>query len=155
MEYSQALEEHNHGLVNTSLIVQDIIDWKDEWSWTMNIKEQPIVDEELPINQILQGDCFNILKTLPQSSVDLVYLDPQFFTQRRQSSKNRKTNETYDFVDNWASIQEFEDYMLKRISLMRDVLKSSGSIILHFDANANHIFRTILDRVFGAKKFRT
>lgn len=32
----------------------------------------------LPINQIIQGDCLNVLKTLPENSVDAVITDPPY-----------------------------------------------------------------------------
>jgi site-specific DNA-methyltransferase (adenine-specific) len=35
---------------------------------------------ELPINQIIQGDCLEVLKTLPDKSVDLVLSDPPYST---------------------------------------------------------------------------
>ena len=32
----------------------------------------------LPLNQILQGNCIEILKSLPENSVDLVFADPPY-----------------------------------------------------------------------------
>ena len=33
---------------------------------------------ELPINQILQGDCLEIMKSFPDKSIDLVITDPPY-----------------------------------------------------------------------------
>lgn len=38
---------------------------------------------------VLQGNCQEILGTLSQESVDLVYLDPPFFTQKTHSLSTR------------------------------------------------------------------
>ena len=37
----------------------------------------------LPIDQILQGDCIEVLKTLPERSVDLIFADPPYNLQLR------------------------------------------------------------------------
>ena len=38
----------------------------------------------LPLNQILQGNCIEILNTLPENSVDLVFADPPYNLQLEQ-----------------------------------------------------------------------
>ena len=38
---------------------------------------------------ILHGDSLKELKKIENKSVDLVYLDPPFFTQKKQTLKNR------------------------------------------------------------------
>jgi len=34
--------------------------------------------------QILEGDCFEKAKDLKSNSIDLIYLDPPFYTQKEQ-----------------------------------------------------------------------
>jgi len=33
------------------------------------------------MNQLILGDCFEVLKKIEMASVDLIYLDPPFFFQ--------------------------------------------------------------------------
>ena len=40
----------------------------------------------LPENQIVQGDCVQILKALPSASVDLVVTDPPYLVNYRDRS---------------------------------------------------------------------
>jgi DNA modification methylase len=40
----------------------------------------------LPVNQIVQGDCVQVLKTLPTASVDLVVTDPPYLVNYRNRS---------------------------------------------------------------------
>src|SRR3990172_7598105 len=40
--------------------------------------------ELLPVNQVLRGDCLEILQRLPAESVDLVFADPPYNLQLRQ-----------------------------------------------------------------------
>ena len=34
--------------------------------------------KELPVNQILLGDCLEVMKTFPDKSVDLIITDPPY-----------------------------------------------------------------------------
>jgi len=38
---------------------------------------------------IKKGDCKTELKKIEPNSIDLIYLDPPFFTQKKQSQKTR------------------------------------------------------------------
>ena len=37
--------------------------------------------DELPLDQILQGDCLEILNQLPENSIDLIFADPPYNLQ--------------------------------------------------------------------------
>ena len=39
------------------------------------------VSRELPIDQILVGDCVEVMKSLPDGSVDLIFADPPYNLQ--------------------------------------------------------------------------
>lgn len=106
------------------------------------------------INCILEGDCLEKLKLIEKDSIDLIYLDPPFFTEKTHSLKNRERTKKFSFDDIWGSEKEYAEFLKKRISLMRDVLKESGSIFVHCDKNGEHIIRAILDQVFGTKNFQ-
>ena len=92
---------------------------------------------------IYQGDCLDWLGKVTDSSVDLVYIDPPFFTQR-----NFK-----DFVDRWDGIGSYVDYMRERVVVLHSKLKDTGSFMLHCDWHASHYLRVMLDEVFGYKNF--
>ena len=100
------------------------------------------------------GDCLERLAAVPSGSVDLVYLDPPFFTQKslKLSSKSGKE---YSFNDTWESIDSYKAFIVERLKEIHRVLKPTGSIFLHCDTNASHHLRDCLDRVFGAKYFRS
>jgi modification methylase len=38
----------------------------------------------LPLDQIIQGDCIEVLATLPEKSVDLIFADPPYNLQLQQ-----------------------------------------------------------------------
>lgn len=104
---------------------------------------------------ILQGDCLKELKKIDDRSVDLVYLDPPFFTQKKQSLKSRDNSKEYSFDDTWEGIESYKNYLKERLVECKRVLKDTGSIFLHCDRTASHYLRVALDEVFGVTNFQS
>ena len=48
----------------------------------------------------------------------------------------------------------YVSYMAERLALMRELLKTTGSIFFHCDPTANYYVRIIMDAIFGAQNFR-
>ena len=103
---------------------------------------------------IYRGDCKEILKSIESESVDMVYLDPPFFTQKIHNLKTRDNESEYLFDDCWESAEHYMLYIKERIKECHRVLKKDGNIFLHCDKNASHYLRLVLDDVFGNKNFR-
>ena len=101
------------------------------------------------------GDCLSWLKTIDPDSIDLVYLDPPFFTQKVQKSKTRDNTREYCFSDTWANIEEYKTFFRLRIEQCRRVLRGTGSIFVHCDSSASHHIRLILDEIFGSENFQS
>jgi site-specific DNA-methyltransferase (adenine-specific) len=101
------------------------------------------------------GDCLTWLKHLEPGSIDLVYLDPPFFTQKIQKSKTRDNTQEYCFIDMWTSIEEYKTFLKLRIAECKRVLKDTGSIFVHCDSSASHHIRFILDEIFGPDNFQS
>lgn len=103
---------------------------------------------------IICDDCLNALKKIEDNTVDMVYLDPPFFSQKIQCMKDSYGNE-YRFSDIWNTKSEYLEYMRIRIKEIHRVLKRTGSIFLHCDDSASHYLRMILDDEFGEANFRS
>ncbi len=106
-------------------------------------------------SQVLQGDCFTVVPTLAPESIDLIYADPPFFTQKSHSLRTRDRLTTFAFCDEWKSRQEYARFLHERMRGFRRVLKDTGTIFVHCDANASHTIRHLLDEVFGEDMFRS
>lgn len=104
------------------------------------------------INQIYQGDCLQVLPDFPSEWVDLVYLDPPFFTQKTQHLKSRDLVE-YSFADTWATINAYISYLRERLIQVQRVMKTNATLFFHCDHNASHHIRLLLDEIFGAERF--
>jgi site-specific DNA-methyltransferase (adenine-specific) len=103
---------------------------------------------------IICGDSLDVMKQMSDESVDLIYLDPPFFTQDKQVLKSKDFKE-YAFNDKWASIDEYKEFMRQRLFECRRLLKNTGSVFLHCDRYASHHLRLILDEIFGDANFRS
>ena len=111
--------------------------------------------EKMKFNSILEGDCLEKMKVIEKGTVDLVYLDPPFFTEKKHSLKNRERTKEFSFDDIWGSDKGYAEYLEERILLMHNLLNKTGSIFVHCDKSGEHIIRAILDWVFGEKNFQS
>ena len=107
------------------------------------------------LDTLYSGDCLSWLKTIDSGSIDLVYLDPPFFTQKVQKSKTRDNTREYCFSDTWTNIEEYKTFLRLRIEQCRKVLRRTGSIFVHCDSSASHHIRLILDEIFGSENFQS
>ena len=44
------------------------------------------------INTIIHGDCLDKMELIEKNSIDLIYLDPPFFTQTKHTLQNKERN---------------------------------------------------------------
>ena len=103
---------------------------------------------------LYQGDCLIELGKVQDKSVDLVYLDPPFFTQKTHKLTTRDNSVEYEFADSWETLGDYLLFMKGRLKACHRVLKETGTIFLHCDKSASHHLRVLLDEVFGANNFR-
>lgn len=101
------------------------------------------------------GDCLIHLANIETGSVDLVYLDPPFFSQTVWRSKTRDNTQEYSFNDKWESLQEYKAFLAERVQECKRVLKNTGSIFLQCDRTASHHLRLMLDELFGSENFQS
>ena len=105
-------------------------------------------------NKIVLGDCLDLMSNVKDKSVDLIYMDPPFYTQTVQKLSD-KQGKQYSFEDSWATIEEYVEYIRLRFKECRRILKDTGSIFVHCDRNASHYLKIALDKVFGEGNFQS
>ena len=86
-------------------------------------------------------------------SVQLVYLDPPFFSQKIQTQYNKKHSKKISFSDKWNDLDEYLHFIKKILIECKKKMNNSGLIFLHCDTSANHYLRLLLDEVFGSNMF--
>ncbi|MGA2555538.1 MAG: site-specific DNA-methyltransferase [Verrucomicrobiota bacterium] len=105
--------------------------------------------------EVRLGDCLEVVRDLAAATVDMVYVDPPFFTRKAHSLVTRDRTTRFEFSDEWKSREEYLGFMRVRLKELRRVLKPTGSLFFHCDTNASHHLRCLLDEVFGEAKFRS
>jgi len=134
------------------------------------------------MNTFYHGDCLLVLKhDIPRESVDLIYLDPPFFTGKVQKGTKKWQPEAMElsFEDSKRFWSEKADemrekspawlrhiaikrpdfasylwYMMERLDACHKALEKTGSIYLHCDYRASHYLKMVMDEIFGDDKFR-
>ncbi|PPD58250.1 DNA methyltransferase [Dehalogenimonas etheniformans] len=106
-------------------------------------------------NVIYCGDCLDKLKELPSDSVDLIYIDPPFSSNRSYVAFWEE-QEVRHFEDRFEDVQAYLDYMYPRVKEMYRVLKPTGGFLYHCDWHASHYVKGMLDRgdLFGYENFQ-
>jgi DNA modification methylase len=109
----------------------------------------------MAINRLILGDNLEILKTMEADSVDLIYLDPPFFSNRNYEVIWGDAGEVRSFQDRWAGgIDHYIAWLKERVAEMYRILKPTGSMFLHCDWHAQaYIQVEILDKLFGISNF--
>lgn len=117
------------------------------------------------------ADNLEVLRDLPEASVDLIYTDPPFGTGKRRkletirTGRGEQTREgfggrvypfevvsTIEYKDDLA-FAEYLGFLEIRLREMHRVLRPTGSLYLHLDHHSVHYARLILDRIFGPDRF--
>lgn len=99
------------------------------------------------------GENLDVLKKLPDNCVDLIYIDPPFYSGRNYEILWGESWEKRAFEDRHESMTHYLRDMEERCFELQRVLRRSGSFYLHCDWHAGHHLKVMLDRVFGEKCF--
>lgn len=105
--------------------------------------------EMLETGVIYCDDNLTRMATLPSESVDLIYLDPPFFSNRIYEVIWGDEAEVRSFADRWeGGMNVYINWMRDRVREMRRLLKPTGAIYLHCDPHASHYLKVMMDEVF-------
>jgi DNA modification methylase len=110
---------------------------------------------DIQTSVIYCGDCLNKLKELPDESVDLIYIDPPFSSNRNYVAFWQEQEKRH-FEDRFENVRAYIDYMTPRLKELYRVLKPTGSFYYHCDWHASHYIKVLLDRddLFGYDNFQ-
>ena len=121
-------------------------------------------------NYLYQGDNLGVLKSIPDSSIQLIYIDPPFNTGRSQQRSKTTTRRSesgnrigfrgqrYETVkDSVLSYDDqfanYYDFLEPRLEQAFRVLKPTGTFYLHLDYREAHYAKVLLDALFGPECF--
>ena len=101
-------------------------------------------------NRLIWGDNLHIMRQLPSRSIDLIYIDPPFFSGRDYNVLWGDNNELRSFEDIWeGGMDGYLIWLNARLYEMKRLLKLTGSIYVHCDWHASHYIKAEMDKIFG------
>ncbi|MDF1519471.1 MAG: site-specific DNA-methyltransferase [Brevefilum sp.] len=121
-------------------------------------------------NKIYFGDNLEVLKSLKDETIDLIYIDPPFNTGKKQARKQIRVaqDENGDrvgfggnryqttVIGERAYRDYFDDYLSflePRLQEAYRLLKADGSLYFHIDYREVHYCKILLDEIFGRDSF--
>jgi len=122
-------------------------------------------DNKLAMLSLLRGDPKNNIPSMA-GKINLIYIDPPFFTGADFSFKVKVGNEEISkepsileekaYRDTWkGGMATYLKYMYERLVLMRELLAENGSIYVHCDWHVAHYLKVMMDNdIFGSDNFR-
>ena len=93
---------------------------------------------------IYQEDNLELLRTLPEGCVNLIYCDILYNTGKVFD----------DYSDDLGDPEEATEWYRPRIQEMKRVLASNGSIFIHCNWRMDSYMRILMDEIFGTNCFR-
>ncbi len=110
---------------------------------------------DLEPNRLFWGDNLHVMRMLPSNSIDLIYIDPPFFSDRNYNVLFGDQNEIRSFTDIWeGGMPTYLIWLNSRLLEMKRLLKSTGTLFIHLDWHAVHYVKIELDKIFGYDNFR-
>ncbi|MCX6055917.1 MAG: site-specific DNA-methyltransferase [Chloroflexi bacterium] len=121
-------------------------------------------------HQIYFSDNLKVLQGLPDSSVELIYIDPPFNTGKTQSRTQIKTEKSstgdrtgfqgnrYQTITIGSKsysdlFDDFLAFLEPRLTEAKRILKPNGSLYFHIDYREVHYCKILLDQIFGRECF--
>ena len=120
-------------------------------------------------NQVYLSDNLPVLRSLPEASVQLIYIDPPFNTGREQERTTRTSRQSvtgsvgfagkrYEQIAQSAlsyddSFADYWEFLEPRLVEAKRLLTQSGTLYLHLDYREAHYAKVLLDGLFGRDCF--
>jgi modification methylase len=90
-----------------------------------------MTEYKIETNRIIKGDCVDILREMPEKSIDLIFADPPYNLQL-QNELHRPNMSKVDAVDDewdkFPDMKAYDEFTLSWLSECKRVLKTSGTI---------------------------
>ncbi|TNE41463.1 MAG: site-specific DNA-methyltransferase [Alphaproteobacteria bacterium] len=86
---------------------------------------------KLPLDQILKGDCIELMNSLPAKSVDMIFADPPYNMQLSGELRRPDDSHVDAVTDDWDQFESFkayDDFTRDWLTAAKRVLKDNGTL---------------------------
>ena len=121
------------------------------------------------MNRVYKANNLDVLKTMPDGSFQLIYIDPPFNTGRDQVRHTRQSRQVESGTAGFAgksyeqivkatlsyddSFADYWSFLEPRLNEARRLLNEAGTLYLHLDYREAHYAKVLLDGLFGRDCF--
>ncbi|HET6846295.1 MAG TPA: DNA methyltransferase [Anaerolineales bacterium] len=114
-------------------------------------------------DRLILGDNARVMTSLLtdlEGQVNLIYIDPPFFSNRHYPARIGRGEDSRrpqdwalaeGYADDWPDLDSYLGFLYPRLALMHRLLAASGTLYVHLDWHANAYARVLLDEIFGAE----
>lgn len=86
----------------------------------------------MKVNDVIHGDCIEVMKTFPDNSFDLIFADPPYYLQLPKGKRLKRANgtEVLPVEDEWDKFKSYEEYDAFTESWIKEcqrILKPTGT----------------------------
>lgn len=104
-------------------------------------------------NNIYHSDAGVFLQNLSNESVDLVYIDPPFYSQKEYLYQRGIKTGLHAFSDKWDSLDDYIQWLSDICKSCHTLLNTHGVFTLHLAHHSVHYMKIELDKIFGIDRF--
>jgi modification methylase len=86
---------------------------------------------DFQLNKIYQGDCVELMKSIPKNSVDMIFADPPYNLQLKgdlHRPDQSKVDAVDDHWDQFDSLKDYDRFTRNWLQAARETLKEDGTI---------------------------
>lgn len=86
---------------------------------------------KLPLNKILKGDCIELMNSLPEKSVDMIFADPPYNMQlsgELRRPDDSRVDAVDDHWDQFESFRAYDEFTYSWLKAAQRILKDDGTI---------------------------
>ncbi|WP_428928796.1 site-specific DNA-methyltransferase [Marinibacterium sp. SX1] len=87
--------------------------------------------DALPLNSVLAGDCIEVMNSLPEGSVDLIFADPPYNLQLKNQlhrPDNSRVDAVDDHWDQFSSFAAYDAFTRDWLAAAKRLLKPDGAL---------------------------
>jgi len=93
---------------------------------------------------IIEEDNMVAFGSIPDESIELVYIDPPFNTGKKRTHHGNTYEDSYE---------DYMGFLSPRLEKAYTKLTANGSMFVHVDCRESHYVKVELDRIFGRDSF--
>jgi len=104
-------------------------------------------------NQIYHCTAMQLLSSINDNSIDMIYTDPPFGTGDVQTMARKVRGQVISKIEYSDKQENYLDFLSSHLVQMQRVLKETGTLYLHLDWRWVHYAKVICDDIFGYQNF--